>query len=508
MKGELLPVSAEIRRWDQETIAAGTPGITLMRRAGQAIAGRILAEPRWRSPRPILVLCGPGNNGGDGYVVATLLAAEGRAVQVAATPGRPGGDAAIAAGEWTGAVLSLEAADPGVAALVVDALFGTGLGRDLEGAVADLVGRVDASGTDVLSIDIPSGIDADSGLVRGVAIKAGWTVALAARKPGHLLYPGRLHAGRVEVADIGIPAGIARGSGVATVANAPALWLASLPRIGLLGHKYDRGHAVVLSGGPAHTGAARLAARGALRAGAGLVTLVTSARALSVNAAHLTAIMLRVCDEPDELSDLLTDDRFNAVALGPALGVGEVSRRWVEAALEADRATVLDADALTSFAGEARALADLTGAGRESPVVLTPHEGEFARLFRGDATLGSDPAAEPSRLVRARKAAAFAGATVVLKGPDTVIAAPDGRAAINENGSPYLATAGSGDVLAGVIAGLLAQGMPAFEAASAAVWMHAAAATRFGPGLISEDLPELLPEILRDLAYEAGRETT
>jgi NAD(P)H-hydrate epimerase len=257
-----------------------------------------------------------------------------------------------------------------------------------------------------------------------------------------------------------------------------------------------------VSGGPANTGAARLAARGALRAGAGLVSVVTSARALAVNAAHLTAIMMRVCDDPDEFSDLLTDDRFTAIVLGPALGVGDTTRRWVEAALEADRGTVLDADALTSFSGEAAALAALTGAARERPVVLTPHAGEFGRLFGGgrDGSEAVRAVTKPgSKVEQARAAARFTGAVVVLKGADTVIAAPDGRAAINANGSPDLGTAGSGDVLGGVVAGLLAQGMPGFEAAAAAVWIHAEAGARFGPGLIAEDLPELLPAVLRDL---------
>ena len=258
----------------------------------------------------------------------------------------------------------------------------------------------------------------------------------------------------------------------------------------------------MVSGGPGHTGAARLAARGALRAGAGLVSVVTSARALSVNAAHLTAIMMRVCDDPDEFSDLLTDDRFNALALGPALGVGEAARRWVEAALEADRATVLDADALTSFSGEAESFAALTRAPRDNAIVLTPHEGELKRLLAGSGESSVEAreiAGRASKLDRALGLAAFTGAVVVHKGADTVIAGPEGRAFINENGSPHLGTAGSGDVLGGIVAGLMARGMPGFEAAACGVWMHAAAGGRFGPGLIAEDLPELLPAVMREL---------
>ncbi len=499
---EILLTSGQMRAAEAEVIAAGTPGLDLMRRAAEAVVRHVLA--RTSPGARVLVLCGPGNNGGDGYVVAARLAEEGRRVEVAALkePDAMKGDAAIAAAGWSGPTRSIEVVEPADHDLMVDALFGIGLSRDLDGPVAALIARVSDCGRPVVAIDVPSGIDADTGQVRGAAIRAAATVTFATRKPGHLLYPGRAHAGVVEVEEIGVPHGTIAKSGPELHVNAPALWSGTLPRPGADGHKYDRGHALVVSGAPAHTGAARLAARGALRAGAGLVSLVTSARALAVNAAHLTAIMMRVCDDPDEFSDLLTDDRFNAIALGPALGVGDATRAWVGAALEADRATVLDADALTSFSGEAKVLRALTGAPRGHPIVITPHEGEMKRLFAGR----DEPSAEAravldhaSKLERARAAAALMGCVVVLKGADTVIAAPDGRAAINGNGSPWLATAGSGDVLGGIVTGLLAQGMPGFEAACAGVWMHADAAGRFGPGLIAEDLPETLPQVWRDL---------
>lgn len=501
MRGELLPSAAEMRDADAREIAAGTSGSELMQRAGRAVAER--AASMVGSERPIVVLCGPGNNGGDGFVAAQILKAGGRAVAVACLVDRAAlsGDAGMAADGWDGGVRAPAEIDLAGAGLVVDALFGTGLTRDVAGEAAALVARLDACPCPILSVDVPSGIDSDTGLVRGVAVRATHTVALAARKPGHLLYPGRAHAGRLEVAEIGIGRDRLLAAGTKVVTNAPPLWSQMLLPPRADGHKYDRGHAVVLSGGPAHTGAARLAARGALRAGAGLVTLVTSARALGVNAAHLTAIMLQVADEPDELSDLLTDERFNAVALGPALGIGATTRAWVEAVLEADRGTVLDADALTSFSGEAEQLAGFLR-GREAPAVLTPHEGEFKRLLDGRGETSGEAreiAAEPARLVRARRAAAFFGAVMVLKGPDTIVASPDGRVAINENGSPHLATAGSGDVLGGTIAGLLARGLPGFEAAAASVWIHADAARRFGAGLVAEDLPELYPAVLRDL---------
>lgn len=492
--------SGQMREADRRAISAGTTSLELMVRAGDAAAHA--ARRLLPSSGKVLVLCGPGNNGGDGFVVAARLARAGYSVAVHSlrSVADLSGGAADAARLWSGESRAIEYADPGAADLVVDALFGTGLARDLDGVAAQAIERVNAAGRPVLAIDIPSGVDADSGAVRGAAIRATRTVAFACRKPGHLLYPGRALSGEIEVVDIGVACDEAEGPQLS--ANTPDLWLRCYPRPEQAGHKYDRGHALAVSGGPAHTGAARLAARGALRAGAGLVSVVTSARALAVNAAHLTAIMMRVCDDPDEFSDLLTDERFNALVLGPALGVGETTRRWVEAALEADRATVLDADALTSFAGEADALAALTHGPRERPVVLTPHEGELKRLLSGPGEASAEArevAARPSKLERALGLAAFTGAVVVLKGADTVIADPDGRAAINANGSPVLGTAGSGDVLGGVVAGLLAQGMPGFEAACCAVWMHAEAGAAFGPGLIAEDLPDLLPRVMQGL---------
>ncbi|HVL70880.1 MAG TPA: NAD(P)H-hydrate dehydratase [Beijerinckiaceae bacterium] len=484
-----------MREADARTIAAGTPGYELMRRAGAAVARaahRLLPQGR------VLVLCGPGNNGGDGFVAARLLAEGGCAVTVALLGSRERltGDAALAAADWTGPVLDAEQAEPEAADLVVDALFGAGLARDLDGAARRVVERANAAGRPVLAVDVPSGIDGDTGAVRGAAIRATETVTFGRRKPGHLLFPGRAHCGAVEVSEIGIEAAVA-DLGVRTFANGPALWGAAFPRPSEEGHKYGRGHALVLSGGPTRTGAARLAARAALRAGAGLVTLASPSDALAVNAAHLTAVMLRPCDGPEDLEALLGDARFNALALGPALGVGAATRALVAVALRAGRAVVLDADALTSFEGRRDELAALSA---EDPPVLTPHEGEFSRLLRDQEALEA-----PSKLARARAAAAALRAVVVLKGPDTVIAAPDGRAAINENGTPYLATAGTGDVLTGLVAGLRAQGMPAFEAACAAVWLHAETGARLGPGLIAEDLPEALPRVLRDVSAAAGR---
>ena len=493
----LLTVEA-MRRVDAAAIAGGTPGRVLMERAGAAVAARAraLAPEQAR----ILVLCGPGNNGGDGYVAARLLSEAGHPVDlVALAPVEAlAGDAAEAAAGWPGPVGSLsELGDPGAYGLIIDALFGAGLARDLAPELVALAGRIAESGCPVLAVDVPSGIDGDTGTVRGAALRATETVTFVALKPGHLLQPGRSHCGALHVAGIGTDASdLAAGfkDDAALWRNDPSLWSAAFPRLVAESHKYTRGHALVLSGPATRTGAARLAARGALRVGAGLVTLVSPSSALAENAAHCTAIMLRACDSADDLDDLLVDERLNVVLAGPGLGTGAPTRDLVAVAAAAGRALVLDADALTSFKGQARLLAAHLADG-EAPAVLTPHEGEFARVFEGSEAV--DP--EAGKLERARRAAALAGAVVVLKGADTGIAAPDGRAAINDHGTPYLGTAGTGDVLAGLVAGLLAQGMAPFEAACAAVWLHGDAGRRHGPGLIAEDLPELMPVVLRAL---------
>jgi hydroxyethylthiazole kinase-like uncharacterized protein yjeF len=309
------------------------------------------------------------------------------------------------------------------------------------------------------------------------------------------LMPGRLHCGAISIADIGIPAAVLARIAPRTFENLPALWRQSFPVPQHQGHKYDRGHAVVMSGPSWSTGAARLAARGALRTGAGLVTIASPREALAVNAAANLAVMVRPVDGATELTAFLADQRLNALAIGPGIGVGEATCELVLAALTGDRAMVLDADAITSFATEPRRLADALKARQGRATILTPHEGEFSRYFGA-----LDKRTQVwSKLVRARLAAAITDATILLKGPDTVVATPDGRASIAGNAPAFLATAGAGDVLTGITAGLLAQNMPAFEAATAAVWLHGEAANVFGPGLISEDLPDMLPRVYRAL---------
>ena len=492
---ELL-TAQEMAEADRLAIASGVPGAQLMEQAGRAVAEEIFR--RFPDTSAVAMLCGPGNNGGDGFVAARHLKERGYAVRLGllGAAGTLPSDAAAMAERWDGAVEPLSADLLTGADLVVDAVFGAGLGRPIEGVLAELIRTVNASGTPVVAVDVPSGIDGTTGAVRGVAVRAAATVTFFRRKPGHMLLPGRAYCGEVSVADIGIPDRVLDTIQPRTFANEPALWLAQFPWPQSESHKYARGHAVMVSGPLWSTGAARLGARAALRIGAGLVTIASPRDALLVNAAQSTAIMVRQADGAAELAALLADARKNAVLLGPGAGVGEGLRALVLAALASATAVVLDADALTSFAGDADTLFSAIKS-RAAPVVLTPHDGEFARLF--------GPLGEGSKLDLARAAAKRSGAILVLKGADTVVAAPGGRASINATTSPWLATAGTGDVLAGMVAGLLAQRMAAFEAACAAVWMHGAAAKAFGPGLIAEDLPEMLPEVLADLSERAQR---
>ncbi|MGA9282388.1 MAG: NAD(P)H-hydrate dehydratase, partial [Pseudolabrys sp.] len=401
---------------------------------------------------------------------------------------------------WPGPV---EEASPGSLSdceAIVDALFGAGLDRDVGGLPRAMIDAMNAAGAPIVAVDLPSGINGTSGSIMGAAVNASRTVTFFRRKTGHLLLPGRLNCGAVEVADIGIPECVLDKIKPRAFANAPAFWCASFPRPDSRGHKYTRGHVVAVSGGASTTGAARLAARGALRAGAGLVTIASPREALAINAAESLAVMVRPIDGPAELGEFVSDRRRNAVVLGPGGGVGSAMREQVLATLASAASVVLDADALTSFA-EHRDLLAATIRERPGPVVLTPHQGEFSRIFN-DMFEDHNP---NSKLDKTRLAAEFCGAIVVYKGADTVVAAPDGRATIAENGPPSLATAGSGDVLSGVICGLMAQGMPAFEAACAGVWLHGDAASEFGPGLIAEDLPEMLPRVYRRLLARLGR---
>jgi hydroxyethylthiazole kinase-like uncharacterized protein yjeF len=484
----------EMERADRLAITAGTPGFALMMSAGQAVAE---AAMDLVEEGPIVVVAGRGNNGGDGFVAAAELAARGRDVSVILLCERDSlqGDAALAARGWKYPVLPFNPQAIGKPALIIDALFGAGLNRPVKGDPLEMIEAVNANGAPVLAVDLPSGISGTSGAVMGAAINAVETVTFFRRKPAHLLMPGRKHCGRVRVADIGIDPRVLEEIRPQTSENIPQSWQSFFPVPRIDGHKYARGHAIVLSGELASTGAARLAARGALRAGAGLVTVASPRDALAVNAAALTAVMVRSVDTPLEFGEMISDRRLNAIVIGPGAGVSERTRDFVHTALSAKRGLLLDADALTSFAEAPERLFESIKASDGGQVVLTPHEGEFPRLFSDI----SNKHPGRSKLERVRDAAERSGAVVLLKGPDTVVASPDGRASIASNAPPWLATAGAGDVLAGMIAAMLAQGVPAFEAACIGVWMHGEAAAEAGPGLIAEDLPEVLPAVFRRL---------
>ena len=478
MSQEIL-TTVEMGNADAFAVAQGVPSLVLMENAGRAVADAIATRFK---PCPVTVLCGPGNNGGDGFVVARLLDEYGFTVRVA-EGSAPKGDAAAMSEKWKGARVALAPEALDGARLVVDGLFGAGLSRPLEGAAAQVVEAL--NDLPVVAIDVPSGVSGDTGQPLGaVVVRAALTVTFFRKKPGHLLLPGRVLCGETVVADIGIPP---EAANTQLHENTPTLWRYPWPKAE--GHKYARGHCVVVSG-PAHaTGAARLAARAALRVGAGLVSVASPPAAVAVNAAHLTAIMIKPFDGADGLAKLLADKRLNAVVLGPGLGVGGETRELVNVALKSGASVVLDADAISSFKDDPEALFNRL----HERCVLTPHDGEFERLFPG---LLDESA---SKVEAARTAAKRAGCVMLLKGGDTVIADVSGKAAINANAPPTLATAGSGDVLAGLISGLLAQQMNVFEAACAGAWLHGDAAHRFGPGLIAEDLPEMLPKVLAGL---------
>jgi NAD(P)H-hydrate epimerase len=472
---------------DHAAQAAGAQGGALMEAAGSAVA--VAIGGRWPM-RPVLVLCGPGNNGGDGFVVARHLASAGWPVKVAMLGARDrlSGDAAQAAGLWTGECVPFMPESLTGAGVIVDAIFGAGLSRPVNGAAATLIEAMASHRIPICAVDVPSGLDGATGMVRGFAAPADLTVTFFRKKPGHLLYPGRALCGELVVADIGTPVSVLDAIASATWENGPDLWLLGYPWPMPESYKYTRGEVLIL-GGAAITGASRMTAMAAARAGAGMVTLAAPEEVWSMYATALTNAIVRSFAGADGWRALLADKRRNCIAIGPGAGVGAETRDFVLAALATRRATVLDADALTSFAEAPQALFDAIN----GPCVMTPHAGEFMRLFHGPG----------DKLQRTRAAAIQSGAVVVFKGPDTVVASPDGRAIINANAPPQLATGGSGDVLTGFIAALQAQGMPPFEAAATGVWLHGAAADAFGLGLVAQDLPDRVPRVIQALKAQA-----
>ena len=516
---ELL-TAAQMRAAEEAAMSAGTvSGLQLMERAGRGSVDAALSH--WpdlaEGPHHAVVLCGPGNNGGDGYVVARRLLDAGWRVEVfgLGDPAKASPDARRMRALWeeAGPVQDLREAGRGDRPdLLVDALFGTGLSRSIpqEAVTAwHAVRTREAAAGKVrcLALDCVSGLDCDNGQMlvpEGAdALFADLTVTYHAAKRGHFLKTPPSAA--LKVGDIGLEAHPASLTAMPRPGYLRLLdpgrvearrWLEDILPVAPGHHKYDRGHTLVLGGGPGKGGAARMAARAALRIGAGLVTLGVPPAALQENAARLDAIMLKPLRGAEGLADMLEDGRLSAIVLGPGLGLGEETRQLVRAALGANRRIVLDADALSSFQDDPDALS----ATLHDRAVLTPHEGEFARLFP-DLAHGKR---DVSKVEAAALAAERAGATILLKGPDTVIASPGGAVSLNaalyERAAPWLGTAGAGDVLAGMIGGLLASGRIAPHlAAEAAAWLHVEAARSFGPGLIAEDLPEELPKLFREI---------
>jgi len=476
----VLLTVAEMSRADSLAIASGIAGEQLMEAAGKAVADAVLK----RGYRRIAVLCGPGNNGGDGFVAARYLEEAGLDVKLGllGERARLSGDAKLNADRWGGEISELSPAILADADCIIDAVFGAGLSRDVDGVVGDIVDAAD--GIPCIAVDVPSGIHGDTGEIMGKAFKALETVTFFCLKPGHLLFPGRQHCGTLNVADIGIPETVLEEINPQQWRNGPETWTRDYPWPDIGDHKYSRGHAVVV-GGSEMTGAARLAVQSAMRAGAGIVTVAVPTDASIIYRLSLPGAIIRPVRDTGTFTEIVEDKRVAACLVGPGNGLNVATREKTLAALRQKLPTVLDADALSVFEETRELLFDSI----QSPCLMTPHDGEFSRLFEftGD------------KVTKVREAAALSGATILLKGGDTVIAGPDGRVVINENAPPDLATAGAGDVLAGFAVGLLARGLDPFDAACMATWLHGESARSFGPGLIAEDLPDALPGVLNKL---------
>ena len=477
----------QMKQAEQDTINHGVAVEQLMERAGAAVVREIT---RRFSVGNVVVLCGSGHNGGDGFVIARLLQSSGWYVSVVAVCEVHSLRNASKGmyHQWQGAITPFSEVVLSDQDLIVDALFGTGLARDITGQWADVVQSVNHSNIPVVAVDIPSGVSADDGRILGIAVSAVMTVTFAYKKPGHVLFPGRSCCGEVVIADIGIGIEHYMGQDTLLCENGPAYWQKFFPVFSAVQHKYQHGHVTVIGGDIICMGAAKLAAYAALRIGAGVVTVLCSERALPFYGTALTSILCYPADTVEACASFLSDDRKKVVLLGPGNGVHSYTKERVLCALAMQKKSVIDADALTVFAQHPEELFSAIG----KDIVLTPHRAEFLRIF-------SVPAHVIGKVAITRWAAQHSGAVIVLKGADTVIAAPDGRAVVNCNAPPWLATAGSGDVLAGIIAGLMAMGMESFYAACAAVWIHGQAAQFSGYGMIAEDIPSLLPKVLEHI---------
>lgn len=474
---------------DQLAIKTGVSSEELMENAGAGVTAHITAN--W-NPRRTMVFCGPGNNGGDGYVIARHLIDAGWDVTVVSShdPAVLQGDAAQMYARCPVKVKNVRDL-LNIAwnyQLVIDAVFGAGFHGELPKDVQSTFDQAKEKGAAIIAVDVPSGVDGDKGIVCSSTPMAAMTVTFFKPKFGHLLHPARAHCGKLYVVDIGIPATVLSGMDIKAFQNDPSLWGRQFPKLSVTGHKYDRGHAAIVGGGIANTGAARIAARNCLRIGAGAVTLLSSPSALLVYAQALEAIMVSPIADIEMFKEFLTSKRIRSVLIGPANGVNERTKVFTLAALGSASDVVIDADAITVFKDDPAQLFEAIKSKKHGHVVLTPHEAEFDRLFNLTG----------SALEKCKSATRESGAIVLLKGATTVAAAPDGRVTLNVNAPPWLATAGSGDALAGLITGLMLGFEDPLMAVSAGIWIHSEAAQQFGVGLIAEDIEKCIPRILQE----------
>ncbi len=489
----ILLTSEQARAADAWALEHGVSSLSLMEAAGKAVAeitAEYLGSPS-EVDGDVVILCGPGNNGGDGYVAARYLGAQGYSVSLMTSCRTDAlkGDAREMAGQWAGNQATINTAKFKKAGAIIDALFGTGLSRAIESELAEVIDAINKSPALKIAVDIPSGLCADTGQPLGPCVQADATVTFFKKKVGQTVAPGRFLCGgqeHIHVADIGIPEACISALSVSAFENIPSLWGVAFPHAGPATHKYHRGHLLVLGGKEPTLGASRLAALAGLRVGAGLVTLASPTESYAIQASALTDVMVRRFEGPVGFMGIASDARMNTVLMGPGAGVGEKTADLVQDVAGSGKSLVLDADALTSLVGKVN---DLRGAGGDADVIMTPHDGEFGRLFPEISLVGD-------RVAAARQAASESGCFIVLKGVSTVIAAPDGRAAVTTNAPAWLSVGGTGDILSGAIAGLMVQGMPAFEAACAGVWLQGEAAMRAGRGLIASDLLSQLPKVL------------
>ena len=465
-------------------IISGISELTLMENAGKAVAQYV--EEHYNNNHTILILCGPGNNGGDGFVIARLLHNIGYKISIAHYKTDKISPNMKHMMDKAKNIEILDLLNDQInfdTDIIIDALFGTGISRAF--SLTKIVHYIANSPAKIIAVDIASGINSDTGEIMQNAIKADITITFAAKKLGHLLNPGKLYSGLVIAKDIGVDI----STKYTAYENSPTLW--NIPHIEYESHKYSRGFAIINGGDIQCTGAARLAAKAAQRSGAGVVTLASPLNAAHIYHSSLMSVMVKQYDSEQSFTQILSDKRISSILLGPGNGVNSETKQKILTALKHITRCILDADALTVFQDDHELLFENI---KDSQVVMTPHEGEFHKLF---------PTCTGDKVIRAFDAAKLSNSIIVLKGNDTIIASPSGHVAVNSNAPSTLATAGSGDVLAGIITGLSSTGLDLFDCACAATWIHAECANYFGIGLIAEDIIDMIPKVLQNLSVQS-----